>query len=55
MLCVFLILYDVEFTLIFPILFNITYISYIQLCCVLMFILLIVASLFYDLQTNSLS
>ena len=55
MLCVFLILYDIEFTLIFPILFNVAYISYIQLLVVGLFIFFIVLSLFYDWQTNSLS
>lgn len=55
MLCVFLILYDIEFTLIFPILFNLWNISFIQYLYMLLFVLLIIASLFYDWQTNSLS
>lgn len=55
MLCIFLILYDIEFTLLFPILFNIWNISIIQYFFFVFFILLIVASLFYDWQTNSLS
>jgi len=55
MLCVFLILYDIEFILIFPILFNVTYINSIQFISLMIFILLILASLFYDWQTNSLS
>jgi NADH-ubiquinone oxidoreductase chain 3 len=55
MLCIFLILYDIEFTLIFPILFNIQYIYYIQFFTILLFIFLIIISLFYDWQTNSLS
>lgn len=55
MLCVFLILYDIEFTLLFPILFNIWNINIIQYVYFLIFISLIVASLFYDWQTNSLS
>ena len=55
MLCIFLILYDIEFTLIFPILFNIQYIYYIQFYSILLFIILIVTSLFYDWQMNSLS
>jgi len=55
MLCVFLILYDIEFTLLFPILFNIWNINIIQYIYFLLFITLIIASLFYDWQTNSLS
>ena len=55
MLCIFLILYDIEFTLLFPILFNIWNINIIQYIYFVIFILLIVASLFYDWQTNSLS
>jgi NADH-ubiquinone oxidoreductase chain 3 len=55
MLCIFLILYDIEFTLLFPILFNIWNIGTVQYLYFLTFTLLIVASLFYDWQTNSLS
>ena len=54
MLCVFLILYDIEFTLLFPILFNIWNISMVQYIYFILFVILIVASLFYDWQTNSL-
>lgn len=54
MLCIFLILYDIEFTLLFPILFNIWNISILQYIYFVLFVLLIVASLFYDWQTNSL-
>ena len=55
MLCIFLILYDIEFTLIFPILFNTQYIYIIQLYTIVLFILLIIISLFYDWQLNTLS
>jgi NADH:ubiquinone oxidoreductase subunit 3 (subunit A) len=55
MLCIFLILYDIEFTLIFPILFNTQFIYYIQFCTIILFIILIVVSLFYDWQINALS
>lgn len=55
MLCIFLILYDIEFTLLFPILFNIWNINIVQYIYFIIFILLIVASLFYDWQSNSLS
>lgn len=55
MLCIFLILYDIEFTLLFPILFNVWNINFVQYLYFLIFVLLIVASLYYDWQTNSLS
>jgi len=48
MLCIFLILYDIEFTLLFPILFNIWNISILQYLYFTIFVLLIVVSLFYD-------
>ena len=54
MLCIFLVLYDIEFTLLFPALFNICYMSIMQYNYILLFVLLILASLFYDWQTNSL-
>jgi len=54
MLCIFLILYDIEFILVFPLLFNITYAYIIQIYTFLLFILFVVISLFYDWQTNSL-
>lgn len=55
MLCVFLVLYDVEFTIIFPILFNMWYVCALQLIVLLVFILFVVVSLFYDWQMNALS
>lgn len=55
MLCIFLILYDIEFTLLFPALFNTWGINILQYIAVLWFILLIIVSLYYDWQTNSLS
>ena len=48
MLCIFLILYDIEFTLLFPILFNICNANIIQYLYFILFVLLIVGSLFYD-------
>ena len=48
MLCIFLILYDIEFTLIFPILFNTQCIYFVQFLTILLFIFLIIISLFYD-------
>ena len=55
MLCIFLILYDIEFTLLFPILFNIFSVSITQYIYYTIFIVLIISSLLYDWQTNSLS
>lgn len=55
MLCVFLILYDIEFVLLFPILFNILNITIYQFIFFLAFVLLIILSLYYDWQTNALS
>ena len=55
MLCVFLILYDIEFTLLFPILFNIFSVGITQYVYYTIFMVLIITSLLYDWQTNSLS
>lgn len=55
MLCVFLILYDVEFTMLFPILFNFTQISIFEYILFLVFLLLILISLVYDWQMNTLN
>ena len=54
MLCVFLILYDIEFTLLFPYLFNIFFTSLNEFIVFLLFTLLIIFSLIYDWQMNSL-
>jgi len=48
MLCIFLILYDIEFTLLFPLLFNIWSASAVQYCVLITFVLLIIVSLYYD-------
>ena len=48
LVCVFLILYDIEFTFLFPILFNFFSISFCDFLLVLFFILLIIVSLIYD-------
>ena len=48
MLCIFLILYDIEFTLIFPILFNIFITSITNIITLFIFIILIICSLYYD-------
>ena len=55
MLCVFLILYDIEFTLLFPILFSFTNISMFEFFLFFFFIFLIIISLIYDWQNNALS
>jgi len=48
MLCIFLILYDIEFTIVFPILFNLTIVGILQLFVLFIFLLLVLSSLFYD-------
>ena len=54
-ICVFLILYDVEFTLLLPFLFNTMYINNFSFFLVICFITLIIISLIYDLQLNALN
>ena len=55
MLCVFLVLYDIEFTLLFPMLFNFSSIYILELIIISVFISLIIFSLYYDWQFNALS
>ena len=55
MLCVFLVLYDIEFTLLFPVLFNFSYITYTSFFLLITFLFFIILSLYYDIQMNSLS
>lgn len=55
MLCVFLILYDVEFTMIFPILFNFSQICLFEYVLFIIFLLLILVSLVYDWQMHTLN
>lgn len=55
MICVFLILYDIEFTLIYPIIFNISNSSILELVFVVFFTFLIILSLLYDWQMNALN
>lgn len=54
-LCVFLILYDIEFTFLVPILINFTYTSFLEYFILSMFILIILLSLIYDWQMNALN
>jgi NADH-quinone oxidoreductase subunit A len=55
MLCIFLVLYDVEFLLLFPFLFCNSLADFYSLLIVIFFIFLIIVSLYYDLQVNSLN
>jgi len=55
MICVFLILYDIEFTFLLPYLFNLQNSFLSQFLFFLIFIFLIVVSLYYDILLNSLS
>ena len=55
MLCVFLILYDVEFTMIFPLLFNFTQVTFFEYFIFIIFLLLILVSLVYDWQMHTLN
>lgn len=54
-ICVFLILYDVEFTLLMPFLLNFINVNIFSLFISLVFIILIIISLIYDWQMNSLN
>nr|YP_010632222.1 NADH dehydrogenase subunit 3 [Cryptocaryon irritans]WBP62338.1 NADH dehydrogenase subunit 3 [Cryptocaryon irritans] len=55
LICVFLILYDIEFVFIYPALFNIYNLNYFQFFLLMVFILLIVFSLIYDWQMNAMN
>jgi NADH-quinone oxidoreductase subunit A len=55
LLCVFLILYDIEFVFLMPFLFNIMSVGYFEFFLFCLFTLLILVSLFYDWQMNALS
>ena len=55
MLCIFLILYDIEFTFLFPILFSYSNVLMFQFIMYVIFILLILLSLYYDMQSNALN
>lgn len=53
LLCVFLVLYDLEFTLLIPFLFNFTFITQASIFVFFFFVLLIFLSLIYDWQNNA--
>lgn len=55
MLCVFLILYDIEFTFLYPFLFNYSAIYFLEIVIVCFFLWLVIFSVYYDWQFNSLS
>lgn len=55
LLAVFLILYDVEFTVLYPALFNFWSITFSQYVYFIIFIIFIIMSLYYDFQVNALS
>ena len=55
MIAIFLILYDIEFTLLFPILFNFYIFTMIEFSLVFFFLIMILASLYYDWLNNALS
>jgi len=54
-LCVFLILYDIEFTFLIPVFFNFFYLSILQYIILNLFIVIIIISLVYDWQMNALN
>lgn len=54
-LCVFLILYDIEFTFLIPVFFNFFYLSLLQYIILNIFVIIILISLVYDWQMNSLN
>lgn len=55
LLCIFLVLYDVEFTLMFPVLFNLSITTVYQVIVLYIFIFLVFASLYYDWILNALN
>lgn len=55
LISVFLILYDIEFTLLIPVFFNIFYINMFQFLLIIVFIALILTSLIYDWKMNALN
>lgn len=55
LLCVFLVLYDLEFVLLIPIIFNIYNIFWFQYAILIIFFILLIISLVYDWQMHALS
>ena len=55
MICIFLILYDIEFTLLIPMFFNFSFLFLFNYLLLVSFIILIILSLIYDWQMNALN
>lgn len=55
LLCVFLVLYDVEFVFLMPCFFNLYAINFFSYITLIVFITLIIMSLVYDWQMNALN
>lgn len=55
LLCIFLVLYDVEFLFLIPCFFNMGSLGTFSTVILLIFLLIIILSLIYDWQTNALS
>jgi len=55
MICVFLILYDIEFVFLFPLFFNFYYLNFLSLIIFIIFFIFIIYSLYYDYQFNTLN
>lgn len=55
LVCIFLILYDVEFLFLYPVFFNMLSITMIQFFILIFFLFMIVLSLYYDWQLNALN
>ena len=55
LLCIFLILYDVEFIFLFPFLFNISFVSLLEFFFFIFFLFFVLLSLLYDWQLNALN
>ncbi len=53
LICVFLVLYDLEFTLLIPFLFNVSFLTSASILVFFSFMLLIFVSLIYDWQNNA--
>ena len=54
-LSIFLVLYDIEFTLMFPVLFNLSLTCFYQISIFYIFLILVMASIYYDWQLNALA
>lgn len=55
LICIFLILYDVEFIFLFPVFFNLFNVSLFEFIILFLFLFLVLISLLYDWQLNALN